>query len=276
MKPTQQKSAISLISYDADYLLKSIPSYYDYVDEIVLGLDEDRISWSKNAFTFNEENLWTQLQKLDVKDKIRVVESNFHRSSVPIENDTHERNFLKENCSHDWVFSFDADEILVNAKQFFKDYFPLVSEYSNIELMFTWFLVYKEFDQGYLVIADEHRNNIFTKDVQGFSARKNLHTYTYCRWTNAPKKILTPLAILHYSFCRPDSELSTKINNFGHSVESKKDPFYETQKQVTLDNYKSLINFKTSNMGAQWPTLKFIPRNEFDEYIKEQAGKVYE
>jgi hypothetical protein len=29
-------------------------------------------------------------------------------------------------------------------------------------------------------------------------------------------------------------------------------------------------------MGAQWPTLKFIPRNEFDEYIKEQAGKVYE
>jgi hypothetical protein len=143
MKPTQQKSAISLISYDADYLLKSIPSYYDYVDEIVLGLDEDRISWSKNAFTFNEENLWTQLQKLDVKDKIKVVESNFHRSSVPIENDTHERNFLKENCLHDWVFSFDADEILVNAKQFFKDYFPLVSEYNNIELMFTWFLVYK-------------------------------------------------------------------------------------------------------------------------------------
>jgi hypothetical protein len=276
MKSTQQKSAISLISYDANYLVKSIPSYYNYVDEIILGLDENRISWSKNKFTFDENSLWSELQKIDVKDKIKVVESNFHRSSVPIENDTHERNFLKEQCTHDWIFSFDADEILVNAKQFFNDYFPIVSSYTNIELMFTWFLVYKEFEEGYLIIADENRVNIFTKDVQGFSARKNLHTYTYCRWTNAPKKVMTPLAILHYSFCRPDKELSTKINNFGHSIESKKDPFYEIQKQVTLDNYKSLINFKTSNMGAQWPTLKFIPRDEFNDYIKEQAGKIYE
>jgi hypothetical protein len=276
MKSTQQKSAISLISYDANYLPSSIKSYYDYVDEIILGLDENRISWSKNKFEFDEDNLWSELSKIDTKDKIRVVESNFHRSSIPIENDTHERNFLKEQCVHDWVLSFDADEILVNAKPFFNNYFPIVEAYNNIELMFTWFLVYKEFEEGYLVIADEDRKNIFTKDVQGFSARKNLHTYTYCRWTNAEKKVITPLAILHYSFCRPDKELSKKINNFGHSVESKKDPFYSIQKQITLDNYKNLINFKTSNMGAQWPTLKFVPRNEFDGYITEQAGKLYE
>lgn len=276
MRSTQLKSAISLISYDADYLLKSIPSYYNYVDEIILGLDESRISWSKNKFSFDEDTVWSELQKIDRLDKIRVVEHNFHRSSVPIENDTHERNFLKEQCANDWVFSFDADEILINAKSFFKDYFPIVSNYTNIELMFTWFLVYKEFEEGYLVIADEQRRNIFKKDIQGFSARKNLHTYTYCRWTNAEKKILSPLAVLHYSFCRPQKELTKKINNFGHSIESKKDPFYDIQKQVDLKNYKSLINFKTSNMGPQWPTLKFIPRNEFNEYLEEQAGKIYE
>lgn len=276
MRSTQLKSAISLISYDADYLLKSIPSYYNYVDEIILGLDESRISWSKNKFSFDEDTVWSELQKIDRLDKIRVVEHNFHRSSVPIENDTHERNFLKEQCANDWVFSFDADEILINAKSFFKDYFPIVSNYTTIELMFTWFLVYKEFEEGYLVIADEQRKNIFKKDIQGFSARKNLHTYTYCRWTNAEKKILSPLAVLHYSFCRPQKELTKKINNFGHSIESKKDPFYDIQKQVDLKNYKSLINFKTSNMGPQWPTLKFIPRNEFNEYLEEQAGKIYE
>jgi hypothetical protein len=49
-----KKSAISLISYDASYLPKSIASYYDYVDEIVLGLDKDRITWSGNAFTFDD------------------------------------------------------------------------------------------------------------------------------------------------------------------------------------------------------------------------------
>lgn len=276
MKSTQLKSVISLISYDANYLPSSIKSYYDYVDEIVLGLDENRISWSNNSFSFEEEKLWSELQSIDRNDKIKVVEANFHRSSIPIENDTHERNFLKEQCTNDWILSFDADEILVNSKRFFKDYFPLVQEYNNIELMFTWFLIYKEFDEGYLVIADEDRKNIFSKDVQGFSAKKNLHTYTYCRWTNVPKKVLTPLAIAHYSFCRPEKELAKKINNFGHSIESKKDPFYDIQKQVTLDNYKSLINFKTSNMGPQWPTLKFVPRNEFDGYVAEQAGKLYE
>ena len=45
-----KKSVISLISYDASYLPKSMASYYDYVDEIVLGLDKDRITWSGNAF----------------------------------------------------------------------------------------------------------------------------------------------------------------------------------------------------------------------------------
>ena len=276
MKFIPQKSAISLISYDADYLPKSIASYYEHVDEIILGLDKYRISWSGNRFSFDESKLWTELQKLDYADKIKVVEENFHRSSVPIENDTHERNYLKEQCSHDWVFSFDADEILINADSFFKDFFPIVSNYDNVELLFTWFLVYKEFESGYLVIADENRNNIFTKDVQGFTAQKNLHTYTYCRWTNAPKKIRSPLAILHYSFCRPEDELQKKINNFGHSIESKKDPFYDIQKQVTLSNYTSLVNFKTSDMGAQWPTLRFIPRDEFQNYVQTQAERLYE
>jgi hypothetical protein len=276
MKYTPQKSAISLISYDAAYLPKSISSYYEYVDEIVLGLDKNRISWSGNIFSFNESELWSQLQKIDYADKIRVVEENFHRSKVPIENDTHERNFLKEQCSYDWVFSFDADEILLNAHSFFIDFFPIVQHYKDVELLFTWFLVYKEFEEGYLVIADENRNNIFTKDVQGFTALKKLQTYTYCRWTNAPKKIQSPLAILHYSFCRPEEELSTKINNFGHSTESKKDPFYQTHTQVTLDNYTELTNFKTSNMGAQWPTLKFIARNDFEKYLQTQAERVYE
>jgi hypothetical protein len=63
-----KKSAISLISYDASYLPKSIASYYDYVDEIVLGLDKDRISWSGNAFTF-DELLFAELAKLDVEIK---------------------------------------------------------------------------------------------------------------------------------------------------------------------------------------------------------------
>lgn len=268
-------SVISLISYDANYLPESIASYYDYVDEIVLGLDKDRISWSGNKFSFDEDSLWSKLGEIDTDSKIVIVEENFHRSSVPIENDTHERNYLKSMCTNELVLSFDADEVLINPHDFFVKFLPLVKDYKDIELMFTWFLMYKKFDSGYLVIADENRNHVFKQDIQGFSANKSLHTYTYCRWTNAPKKLLSPLAIKHYSFCRPDNELAAKINNFGHSVESKQDPFYFTQKQVTLDNYASLRNFKTHGAGAQWPTLKYIPNNELDNYMKQEARRLY-
>lgn len=275
MRSTQKKSVISLISYDAHYLPASIKSYYDYVDEIVLGLDKDRISWSNHKFSFDEDKLFSELAKIDTEGKISVVEENFHRSSIPIENDTHERNYLKEQCSHDWVFSFDADEILINARSFFLDFCPLVEDYKDVELMFTWFLMYKEVEGGSLIIADENRQHIFKKDIQGFTANKNLHTFTYCRWTNSTKKILSPLAIAHYSFCRPQKELDVKVNNFGHSIESKKDPFYDIQKQVNKDNYQSLRNFKTSNMGEQWPTLKFVKTEELNKFLTAEAELIY-
>jgi hypothetical protein len=86
---------------------------------------------------------------------------------------------------------------------------------------------------------------------------------------------LSPLAIFHNSFCRTDQELHDKINNFGHSAESKVDPFYETQKQVDETNYMQLTNFKTSNMGAQWPTLMLVPDEHLQEFLKYEAGLIY-
>lgn len=268
-------SVISLISYDASYLPASINSYYRYVDEIVLGLDVDRISWSKNSFKFDEDKLWSELKKIDTDNKITIVEENFHRSSVPIENDTHQRNYLKAQCSNKLVLSFDADEVLINPRDFFIDFLPIVRDYEDVELMFTWFLFYKKVKGGYLIIADENRNHLFKQDIQGFSAHRDLHTYTYCRWTNSTNKILSPLAIAHYSFCRPDQELADKINNFGHSIESKKDPFYEVQRQVSEHNYQQLRNFKTHGSGAQWPTLKFVPDDELNDYLTSEARLIY-
>jgi hypothetical protein len=270
----RKKSVISLISYDAYMLPNSIKTYYPYVDEIVLGLDKDRISWSGNPFSFDEAALWKELKSLDYAGKISIVEENFHRSSIPIENDNAERNYLKQQCTHDWVFSFDADEYLINAKEFFKDFCPLVENMGR-DLMFYWYLPYKSFDEGTLFIADESGRNFLDKEVQGFATDRD-RTYTFCRWTDNPKRLQSPLCILHYSFCRPDEDLTLKINNFGHSIESKQDPFYQIQKQITMDNYFQLTNFKTSNMGPQWPRLMFVPKDEISSKCVEQAKRVYQ
>ena len=274
-----KKSAISLISYDAHYLPKSIEKYYNYVDEIVLGLDKNRITWSKNSFSFDEQKLWSELSRIDGDGKISIVEEDFVQSEVAIENDNYERNFLKDQCSHDWIFSFDADEMLVNPKQFFYDFCPLVEDYREThDICMTWATPYKEIEDTTLVIAEEDGSPFFGEN-QGVVTSKN-NTFTYARWTNqsaaGTNRILSPLVALHYSLCRKSEDLHEKIHNIGHSNIVEEDPFYKIWSQVDMENYKQLKNFKTSGLGdAQWPSLEPIETQFLFEYVQQYLNRAY-
>ena len=269
-----KKSVISLISYDAQYLPNSIKSYYDYVDEIVLGLDEDRITWSGNKFSFDEGDLYKKLKEIDVDNKISIVEDNFHSSKIALENDNFERNFLKGQCSHDWIMSFDADEEVINAKDFFLRYVPLAEKYYNkIDLLFTWFLPYKEFEDCYLVIADD-AGKWYAGETQSFVTHKN-NQFVYCRWSSNKRNVTSPLGILHWSFCRSESNLTQKLQNFGHSDKTPTDPFFNNWKQITLDNYHLLRNFKTSGFGTnQWPRLIKVDKKDFNNIAQLEASRI--
>lgn len=274
-----KKTAISLISYDASYLPKSISTYYDYVDEIILGLDVDRITWSGNSFSFDETKLWSELQQLDGDNKITVVENDFHKSKVAIENDNYERNFLKNQASNDWIISIDADEQLLNAKEFFYNYCPIAERYATkADVLMTWATPYKLIDNTLLVIANED-NTPFFGETQGVMTHKN-NTYTYARWSNlsasGANRLMSPLIAIHWSLCRDKNDLHKKIHNIGHSDLVEQDPFYQIWDQVTLDNYHELRNFKTSGLGqAQWPKLFAISLSDVQNYYKQHAGLVY-
>ena len=270
------KSVISLISYDAHYLINSIKSYYNYVDEIILGLDKDRITWNNQKFSFDENKLWKELKALDTKDKISIVEENFHPSGVAIENDNYERNYLKSKCTNDWILSFDADEELINPKEFFFTWCALFEPYyKKYDTQFTWFLPWKQFEDKTLFIT-ENDNSFIKSEIQGFGTYKNNH-YTYARWTNNNQRVLTPLCILHWSLCRQEKDLHQKINNIGHADKVETDPFFGMWKNTTLDNYTNFRNFKTSGLGdpAQWPKLTAVDNNTINELCKMEAGKVY-
>lgn len=269
-----KKSVITLAAYDAHLLPRSIKSYYAYVDEIILGLDKDRISWSGNNFSFDETKLWQELKAIDFDKKISIIEENFHPGSVAIENDTYERNFLKEQCSNDFILSFDADEVLVNPYDFFIEYLPLAEPYiDKKDLLFTWFHPYKIINDEVLYIANEDGSFCHT-DTQDFATKKD-KTFTYCRWTNEKRYLHTPLAVLHWSFCRNNEQLEEKISNYGHSDKAANDPFYENRKKITLENYTQLRNFKTSNMGDQWPKLEKIHGTLLMDKAKKDAERIY-
>ena len=279
-----KKSVISLIAYDAHLLPNSIKSYYPFVDEIILALDKDRISWSGNTFEFNENLLWKTLKTIDIKNKIHLVEADFHSSKIPIENDNFTRNYAKAQCSHDWIFSFDADEVLVNPKEFFIDFLPLCEKYyKDTELLMTWFHPYKQLkmknpnthellDHTLMICNNDGTFN--RTEQQGFACSKD-STFTYCRWTNKKRRILTNLAIMHYSFCRNEKELEQKLSNYGHSTERGEDPFMHNWKLINETNYTQLRNFKTHKYGGgQWEKLMPIPTQHLMTFAKEQTGMI--
>lgn len=274
-----KKSAISLISYDAAYLPGSIKKYYNYVDEIVLGLDKDRITWSGNSFSFDESSLWAELSTLDTDNKITVVEEDFHKSSIAIENDNYERNYLKTLCQHDCIVSIDADEYLLNAKDFFYKFLPITKRYlSKADICMNWATPYKRIGDSVLVIANEDGTPFFGEN-QGFITHKN-NTFTYARWTDisasGANRLMSPLITLHWSLCRSEDDLHKKINNIGHSDIVERDPFYSIWKDVTLDNYHELRNFKTSGLGgAQWPRLIKVDINNLENYYLSAAESIY-
>ena len=100
----KKKSVISLISYDANrFLAKSIKRYYNYVDEIVLGIDKDRMTWSGNDFSIDEDSLWSELSQIDGEGKISIIEEDFHQSkiwaSIPSFLVQNEKNIEDEICN---------------------------------------------------------------------------------------------------------------------------------------------------------------------------------
>jgi hypothetical protein len=247
------------------------------VDEIILGLDESRITWSGNDFVFNESKLWEELKQIDTEGKISIIEGNFHKSSIAIENDNYERNYLKSHCSNEWILSIDADEQLLNAKDFFNRFCTIASRYAQkTDFCMTWATPYKIIDNTVLVIANDD-NTPFLGENQGVLTHKN-NTYTYARWTDlsaaGANRVHSPLLALHWSLCRDKKDLHQKIHNIGHSDLVENDPFYKIWDQVTLDNYHELRNFKTSGLGgAQWPKLFAVPKNQLESYYTQYIGK---
>ena len=275
----KKKSVISLISYDAAYLPESVSKYYNYVDEIILGVDKNRTTWSGNSFSFDENKLWADLSAIDGDSKISIIEEDFVKSQIAIENDNYERNFLKTQCTNDWIFSIDADEYLVNPKDFFYNYCPLVERYYNkADICMTWATPYKTINDATLVIADEDGTPFFGEN-QGMTTSKD-STFTYARWTDKSaaghNRLMSPLVAIHWSLCRDKDALHEKINNIGHSDLVENDPFYQIWSQVTLENYEELHNFKSSGLGtAQWPTLRAIKTEQVADYIEQHLSKAY-
>lgn len=252
------------IAYDYKFAFASIISYYEIADEILLGIDADKISWSELKFDFNENEFKETIKNIDKDKKVKYIEDNFHSNKSPIYNDTFERNFISKLCKKDnYIIGIDSDEILLNPKEF-KEWLTQLKNV-NLDIVALLFSVYKSFNEKLLITEPEEYSCIGTnlKDK-----------YFKCRITGN-KRIRSPLKILHYSWGRTENEILQKLKNWGHSKEFNITKYMNTWKLITLDNYSEFKNLHPLRLTQWWKSLKLMDLKDFNlsEILLEEIKK---
>ena len=237
-------SFVTLLAYDWKYAFSAIRGYYDIADEILLGIDRDRISWSGKPFVLDDQALARFIAEIDGLKKIRVQEGNFHSAGSPLENDTMERRELGCACrAGNWVVQIDSDEVLANAGEF-RSFMEGMQQDCCVRA--HWLSVYKIMGDKALVIGGVPESPCV--------ATRSPQRYISARVTDQPQ-VVSPLRLLHMSWGRTEEELVQKLTNWSHSRDFDVAAAVGLWRSVNLSNYHTWHNFHPM-YGPTWPYLE--------------------
>jgi len=246
-------SFVTLLSYDYRYALEAIRPYYEIADEILLGLDADRISWSHKPFEIDMKEVNEEIKKLDAGGKVRVLEGNFHAADQPMVNDTRERSELSLQCTAgNWIVQIDADEVLINPREFRA---WLIESDPTKLVRGRWFSVFKSFGDRALVIHPPSEIPPVATRLRG--------EYSESRQTKQTD-VASPLKMLHFSYGRCPDEVRQKLNNWSHSRDFDTEAFFKFWESLTLDNFRQFQNFHPINPPL-WPGLAVVKKGRKTE-----------
>jgi hypothetical protein len=254
--------AITLLAYDTVFMVESIKRYIDYIDELVVGLDENRRTWSGGTYEL-DPNIVGNLKA--ISPKVRIIEDIFYMPGLgPMDNDTRERNFLSSHLEDfDYIISVDSDELLLNAPDTF-DWLGRQKE-KDVCILGSWINVYKELDDAYLVIGNP--KGIELGDVPIITDRTD--RFVNARWTKQ-KYIMSPAVLLHFSWARTETELRRKLANWSHADDFTANQHLELWLNANEKTYnsKQYKNFHPVT-PTEWPQLTLIRKSEIDERVRE-------
>jgi hypothetical protein len=241
------------VAYDYNFSISSIKSYYDIADEIILGIDKDRISWTGRTYKI-DDTFFKDIESIDVNKKIKIIEDNFHIFSEPMKNDTHERNVLSTKCNEsNYIIAIDCDEVLLNTLEF-KQWMDNNAN-TDKDIGCLWLSVYKVFGDNYLITLPHETTIIGTNLRNSYKkARLTLHKF-----------VLSPLKILHFSWGRSRSEIEQKLLNWSHANDfNTKKYLEEVWDNVNLENYKQkrYLHPLAKEVKNWWVKLDLIKSND--------------
>jgi hypothetical protein len=249
-------SLLSLISYDHDLLLDLLPRLLPFVDEVLLGLDRDRLSWAGRPIGIPDA-FFDALRRLDGAEKIRIVERPFYAPGrTPMELDTAERNALAaEATPGSWLVSVDADERLLDPEGFFR---WLATAPPDRCVMASWITVYKDLGDAALVVTARADGGL-----EQFPLATRGGPFTSARYTAQPK-IDGPAVALHFSWSRSEAALRTKLENWSHRADFDLERALAAWRALDGDSYAGWRDFHPIWPGL-WPGLQKVAAGDLDQ-----------
>lgn len=247
-----------LISYDYKYFKNSLPTYYKYVDEIVLAIDQDRKTWSGIPFVIEEE-FFKWIKEVDVNNKIRIYEDNFHLPNLnALENDSRERTLLgKFMGDGGWHIQIDADEYFIDFPSFINDLRVIEKgKTQDLTIWLKWVTLYKKCKNGYVFINSNEQFPIATTKPE----------YVAARVTKNTRKVELNHKVIHQSWARKEQEISQKLESWGHNIDFPLISYFNFWKAIDDYTYKFVQNFHPLTPHT-WPKLEYCKATTVEELI---------
>lgn len=275
--------AVMVVQNDAETVERSLASFYDGVDHIVVSTDPKR-GWSGVPIT--PDDTLERIRAFDRDNKIEIIEGDFFHYPQPMRNDTYQRQvsvdrLLERVPNLDWVVQVDADEVFLD----FDDFKACVAAQPEEVRGIVWRLIivfsYAE-DGRSLVIVD--RNGEPLLEPFSIAHRPQFRLQT-CRLAVMPEKNGKPdpaaqyilpanvpygRALLHYSYAKSEARIWEKLQTWSHSDEVDAEAYFALWKRSKTD-WQNIRDFHPTFPTA-WHALKPYSEEELRALQSQQPS----
>ncbi|MBT1686725.1 hypothetical protein [Dawidia soli] len=258
------------VSYDWEFLKRSLPPIYDHADKICFSLDKNRRSWSQQPYAFDEAAFAAWLQQADPQKKIDLYEDDFSLPELTaLQNDSRQRMLMAQRLGEGgWHVQVDSDEYFLDFEAFVRFLLKInpapTGKEKPLNVCPCLVPLIKRVPGGYLYV-----------DFQGYPEVAPMATtrphYKAARRSGHFNKV-APSYVIHETWARSDDALWYKISNWGHSDDELNDQrvrqsYYNLWKAMDAFNYQYIKDFHPGK-ATDWPALGFCAAESVEEFMR--------
>lgn len=264
---TPRIGAVMVVQNDSETVERSLASFYEGVDFLVVSTDPKR-GWSGKPIT--PDDTLERIRAFDKDHKIEIIEGDFCRYPAPMRNDTYQRQtsvdrLVERKPGLDWVVQVDADEVFLD----FADFKTcLLAQPETVgSVSWRWTQLFNQTEDGrYLVIVNQYGEPHLEQFAVAHRPRLRLQT---CRLPVLPERNGRPdpaaqyiapadlaygRTVLHYSYAKSAGRVWEKLQTWSHADEIDPEAFFALWKRSRTD-WQDIRDFHPTYPTA-WHALK--------------------